>query len=63
MPSHLIKSVGRDMERPETFYWNIKSADQENVIVSRGFRSIQAAQADLEATIKALVGGSCIVNE
>jgi hypothetical protein len=58
----LIKTVGTDMQNPGKFYWNIKSADQEQVIVKRGFDSLEEAREDLDKAIEGLAQSVGITN-
>jgi hypothetical protein len=50
------------MERPGTFYWNIKSPDQEQVIARRGFTSAKEAKDDLDQAISILSSAHYLVN-
>lgn len=62
MARSLIKSFGSDIQNPGKFYWNIKSVDQEQVIVKRGFDSAEEAAQDLDDSIAKLLGSDAVAN-
>lgn len=62
MATPLIKTFGSDMENPGKFYWNIKSADQNQVIVKRGFDSPEEAANDLEESLAKLLDAAAVAN-
>lgn len=48
MPNTVIVSVGTDTTNPGKFYWDIKNAALDLILVRKGFDRIEDAKASLE---------------
>jgi len=63
MPNSILVDVGRDVERPGKFYWEIQEASSRNVIiVRRDFDSVSSAKRDLEQFSADLINAVRTVN-
>lgn len=48
MPNTVIVSVGTDITNPGKFYWDIKTAAIDPILIQNGFDSLEDAKASLE---------------
>ena len=55
MATLLVKTSGQDIQNPGTFYWDIRSADYKQIIVMKGFPSIETAQQDQHDALVQLI--------
>lgn len=62
MPNTIIVSVGRDMTTPGKFYWDIKTAALDPILVRKGFDSLEAAKSSLDQFRRDLMSAVIIEN-
>lgn len=55
MATLLVKTSGQDIQNPGTYYWDIRSADFDQIIVMKGFPSLKAAQQDQHTALVKLI--------
>jgi hypothetical protein len=48
MAKTIVVSVGEDMTNRGKFYWDIKTAALEKLLVRKGFKTLEDAKKDLE---------------
>jgi len=62
MPNTVVVSVGSDMTNPGKFYWDIKTAALDPILVRKGFDSLEDAKASLDRFRRDLMSAVIIEN-
>jgi hypothetical protein len=64
MPNKIIASVGREAKNLKKFYWEIKTADEREIVCKQsGFDSLEEARTNLEEFRSDLANSIIIVNQ